>query len=209
MQIDIIETPGLGDRSYLVTDGGVGVVIDPQRDIDRVLDLAADRGVAITHVLETHMHNDYVTGGLELARTRRRRVRACRPATTSPTSARRVRDGDVLDAGPMRVAGAAHPRAHPPPRQLRARRRRRRGAGGVFTGGSMLYGATGRTDLLGAEHTEDAHPRPVPLGAPAGRRAARRHPGLPHPRLRQLLLGHPDQRRRLHHRRADAGPTRR
>ena len=40
MQIDIIETTGLGDRSYLVSDSGVGVVVDPQRDIDRVLALA-------------------------------------------------------------------------------------------------------------------------------------------------------------------------
>ena len=44
------------------------MVIDPQRDIDRVLDLAGDAGVRITHIFETHIHNDYVTGGLALAR---------------------------------------------------------------------------------------------------------------------------------------------
>ena len=59
-----IETPTLGDRSYLVHDGTAALVIDPQRDIDRVTALAADAGVRITHVAETHMHNDYVTGGL-------------------------------------------------------------------------------------------------------------------------------------------------
>ena len=69
MDVSIIETSGLGDRSYLVDEGGLAVVIDPQRDIDRVLNLARDRGVQITHVLETHIHNDYVTGGLELSRT--------------------------------------------------------------------------------------------------------------------------------------------
>ncbi len=42
MEVSIIETSGLGDRSYLVSDGDVAVVIDPQRDIDRVLDLAHD-----------------------------------------------------------------------------------------------------------------------------------------------------------------------
>ena len=63
-----IETPTLGDRSYLVHDGRVALVIDPQRDIDRVLDLARTTGVAITHIFETHIHNDYVTGGLALAR---------------------------------------------------------------------------------------------------------------------------------------------
>ncbi len=64
MQIDVIETPGLGDRSYLVSADGVGVVVDPQRDIDRVQELATARGVVVTTVLETHLHNDYVTGGL-------------------------------------------------------------------------------------------------------------------------------------------------
>ena len=63
-----IETPTLGDRSYLVHDGEVAFVVDPQRDIDRVLDLLAEHDVRLTHVLETHIHNDYVTGGLALAR---------------------------------------------------------------------------------------------------------------------------------------------
>ncbi|WP_329956893.1 MBL fold metallo-hydrolase, partial [Rhodococcoides fascians] len=66
--IAIIETSSLGDRSYLISLDGIAVVIDPQRDIDRVLALAAEKNAAITHVLETHIHNDYVTGGLELAR---------------------------------------------------------------------------------------------------------------------------------------------
>ena len=50
-----LETPTLGDRSYLVHDGEVAFVVDPQRDIDRVLDLAAEQRVRITHVLETHV----------------------------------------------------------------------------------------------------------------------------------------------------------
>ena len=63
-----IDTPTLGDRSYLAHDGDVALVVDPQRDIDRVLVLAQQAGVRVTHVFETHLHNDYVTGGLALAR---------------------------------------------------------------------------------------------------------------------------------------------
>ena len=63
-----IETPTLGDRSYLVHDGEVAFVVDPQRDIDRVLDLLEEHSVRLTDVFETHIHNDYVTGGLALAR---------------------------------------------------------------------------------------------------------------------------------------------
>src|SRR6185437_14822160 len=68
IEIAPIETPSLGDRSYLATDGSVAIVIDPQRDIDRVLPVADSRGVRVCHVFETHIHNDYVTGGLALAR---------------------------------------------------------------------------------------------------------------------------------------------
>src|ERR1035438_3426742 len=68
IEIVAIDTRSLGDRTYLATDGTTAVVVDPQRDIDRVLEVAARCGVAITHVFETHIHNDYVTGGLSLAR---------------------------------------------------------------------------------------------------------------------------------------------
>jgi glyoxylase-like metal-dependent hydrolase (beta-lactamase superfamily II) len=63
-----IETPSLGDRSYLVHDGRVAFVVDPQRDIDRVTALLDEAGVRLLAVFETHVHNDYVTGGLALAR---------------------------------------------------------------------------------------------------------------------------------------------
>jgi hydroxyacylglutathione hydrolase len=63
-----LATPALGDRSYLVHDGRVGLVVDPQRDHERVLALARHAGVEITHVFETHIHGDYVTGGCALAR---------------------------------------------------------------------------------------------------------------------------------------------
>ena len=72
IHIETIETSSLGDRSYLAHDGEVAVVVDPQRDIDRVLALLDEHGVRLTHVFETHIHNDYVTGGLALAQRRAR-----------------------------------------------------------------------------------------------------------------------------------------
>ena len=64
--VELIETPTLGDRSYLVHDGSVAFVVDPQRDIDRVLAAVDRHGVRLTDVFETHIHNDYLTGGLAL-----------------------------------------------------------------------------------------------------------------------------------------------
>ena len=62
-----IDTPSLGDRSCLVHDGDVGLVVDPQRDIDRILTLLDERLGPPDARLRAHIHNDYVTGGLALA----------------------------------------------------------------------------------------------------------------------------------------------
>src|SRR5918992_3430823 len=60
---------GLGHISALVADDtyGVAAVIDPRRDVDVYLKEAAERDLRITHVLESHLHNDYVSGARELA----------------------------------------------------------------------------------------------------------------------------------------------
>ena len=145
-----IETPGLGDRSYLVHDGEVAMVVDPQRDVDRVLDLAASAGVRITHVAETHVHNDYVTGGLALARATGAAylLNADDPVSFTRTG---VRDGDEIPVGTMTVR-VLHTPGHTHTHLAYAV-----GEGGepvaVFTGGSLLYGSTGRPDLLGPDHT--------------------------------------------------------
>ncbi|WP_374191400.1 MBL fold metallo-hydrolase [Planomonospora sp. ID82291] len=68
IHVEVVETSSLGDRGYLAHDGRVALVVDPQRDIDRILALAGRLGVRITHVAETHLHNDYVSGALALAR---------------------------------------------------------------------------------------------------------------------------------------------
>ena len=168
-----IETPTLGDRSYLAHDGRVGVVIDPQRDIDRVLNLAEAAGIRITHVLETHIHNDYVSGGLALAKATGAAylVNAEDDVSFDRTP---VRHGDVIAVSPhMRlrvIATPGHTFTHlsyvlegmgRPDRHAHdlesgdGGRSETAHVVGVFTGGSLLFGATGRPDLLGRDHTHD------------------------------------------------------
>jgi hydroxyacylglutathione hydrolase len=150
MRVTIIETSGLGDRSYIVTDDSTAVVIDPQRDIDRVLDAVGD--VRITHVLETHIHNDYVTGGLELSRT----VDAEYVVPAGEDlgySARTVVDGDTVESGPI-VLRVIHTPGHTEHHVSYELRDGSGDAVGVFTGGSLLFGSTGRTDLVDEAETE-------------------------------------------------------
>ncbi len=154
-----IDTATLGDRSYLAHDGQVAVVIDPQRDIDRVLDLASEAGVRITDVFETHIHNDYVTGGLALARATGAsyHVNAADAVAYDRTP---IGDGDVIEvSATMRVRAIATP-GHTYTHLSYALEAPSADASefesvGVFTGGSLLFGATGRPDLLGEDHTHD------------------------------------------------------
>lgn len=145
-----VDTPDLGNRSYVVTDGRVAAVVDPPRDIDRIIRLCQDRGLSVGWVLETHLHNDYVSGGLQLARETGARygISAAEivafPRYALPAGAR-------LDVGELtvevvaapghtygHVAYVVHVEGHP---------------AALLSGGSLLHGGVGRTDLSGAEHT--------------------------------------------------------
>ncbi|HSK58311.1 MAG TPA: MBL fold metallo-hydrolase [Actinomycetospora sp.] len=151
IDIRTIETSGLGDRSYLATDGDVAAVIDPQRDIDRVLDLAGEVGARITHVAETHIHNDYVTGGLDLAR-RTGATYLVNAADEVGFRRTPITDGDEVDVGSMRLRAIATP-GHTHHHLSYALLDESGAVQAVFTGGSMLYGTTGRTDLVSPDDT--------------------------------------------------------
>lgn len=149
VDVSIIETSGLGDRSYLVTDGDVAVVIDPQRDIDRVFERAGD--LRITHVLETHVHNDYVTGGWALSEATG--AEYVLPAGEDVEFAcRAVDDGDRIDTGGIHLQAVFTP-GHTHRHLSYVLREDNGDVIGVFTGGSLLFGSTGRTDLVSDEDT--------------------------------------------------------
>lgn len=151
MQVTTIETDGLGDRSYIISAGGIAVVIDPQRDIDRILTQLADHNLDLALICETHVHNDYVTGGLALSRVTGAEY-AVNEDDDLSFDRRGVHTDDVIDLGPLSVRVLASP-GHTPT-HLAYLLQSDDQPGAVFTGGSMLYGTVGRTDLLGPDMTE-------------------------------------------------------
>ena len=63
-----IHTEGIAELSYLVGDDsqGIAAVVDPTLDVDKYVELARSKNVSITHIFETHIHADLVSGAREL-----------------------------------------------------------------------------------------------------------------------------------------------
>lgn len=147
-----LDTPSLGDRGYLLTDGEIAVAVDPPRDIDRALHWLAHAQVRLQAVVETHVHEDHVSGGLDLAtRTGARYLIPAGP--TLGFDAERVIDGELLDFGAIRldvVATPGHAAEHVTYRVLDD-------IGvptAILSGGALLAGGVPREDLEGARWTE-------------------------------------------------------
>lgn len=139
----------LAHASYLVASEGIAAVIDPQRDVDIYLDAAAKKGLQIKHIIETHLHADFVSGHHELAERTGARIYLGKDAGASFTHTP-IKDGDSLQFGQCRfdfmetpghtiesiciamtdLASPSRPRA-------------------VFTGDTLFVGDVGRPDLSG------------------------------------------------------------
>jgi hydroxyacylglutathione hydrolase len=145
---------GLGHLSTLIGDEelGLAAVVDPRRDVDVYEHAAHERGLRISHVIETHLHNDYVSGGRELAATTGAE-HVIGAGAELAYQHRPLRDGESLDVGGLRFSVLDTP-GHTPEHVAYTVSDLSRADEPVlmFTGGSLLVGAVGRTDLLGAEH---------------------------------------------------------
>jgi hydroxyacylglutathione hydrolase len=139
----------LAHASYIVSSKGVAAVIDPQRDVDLYLDFAREKNLRIEHIIETHLHADFVSGHHELAQRTGARIHVGEQAhATFPHTP--IHDGDTLKFGNARF-DFLHTPGHTiegicavltdlaKPTVARA----------VFTGDTLFVGDVGRPDLSG------------------------------------------------------------
>jgi hydroxyacylglutathione hydrolase len=152
MKIIQFVADALGDASYLVVGEGAAAVVDPQRDVRPYLKAAEERGVPITHVFETHVHNDYISGGPELAERGATIVAPKDSKLDFPHTP--VADGDEVAFGGVRLRAVAAP-GHTYEHTAYLALDEAGAVQGVFSGGALLMSAAGRTDLLGPDHTEE------------------------------------------------------
>jgi len=143
---------GLGCASYLVgcESAGVAAVVDPDRDIQKYLDTAAERGLKITHIIETHLHADHVSGNTDLA-GRTGAAIYLHEASDAAFDHQPVQDGDVLELGKLRLH-LAHTPGHTPESItiFLADTTRAKDPWMALTGDTLFVGDAGRPDLVGA-----------------------------------------------------------
>lgn len=150
--------PGLAIYSYLVGDekSGEAALIDPTRDVDDFVRYAEEHGLHIRHVIETHVHADFVSGARELkARLADEPTLYCSrhggPEWTPPYADRRVQEGDTIQLGKIRL-GFVHTPGHTPEHvsiSLTDTARSAEVPWVLFTGDFLFVGDVGRPDLLG------------------------------------------------------------
>jgi hydroxyacylglutathione hydrolase len=149
--LERIDTEGLAQLSYVIGDtrAGVAAVIDPRRDVEAYLRLAREHGVRITHILETHIHADFVSGAHELkARTGAEIVGGASADYRFPL--RQMIDGEEIALGSVGLR-ALHTPGHTPEHLSFLLRDAQQGEApfAVFTGDTLFNLDVGRPDLLG------------------------------------------------------------
>lgn len=151
MIIESVRTEGLGDSTYILAHDGLGLIVDPQRDIDRFTSIVETLGIEIRWVFETHLHNDYVSGARDISNALDAEL--VLPAGAAPAYRHRpafhreelVANG--LSIRPLHTPG--HTPEHVSYLVIIDGHEE-----ALFSGGSLLVGSSGRSDLLGIERAE-------------------------------------------------------
>jgi glyoxylase-like metal-dependent hydrolase (beta-lactamase superfamily II)/rhodanese-related sulfurtransferase len=144
---------GLGCASYIVgcEAEGVAAVIDPDRDVQKYLDAADARGLKITHIIETHLHADHVSGNTDLANRTGADI-YMHEASGAEFDHKPLYEGDVISLGNIRLK-VVHTPGHTPESitLLISDTTRADEPWLALTGDTLFVGDIGRPDLVGAE----------------------------------------------------------
>ncbi|MGK7864829.1 MBL fold metallo-hydrolase [Falsiroseomonas sp. E2-1-a4] len=154
-----IQTGGIAVLSYMIGDdsNGVAAVVDPTWDVDKYVEIARQKNLTITHIFETHIHADLVSGARELCA----RMGSAKIFLSQEGGAQygfeheKVQDGDRFEIGKTLIT-VRHTPGHTPEHVafLLAERTRPDTPWGVLTGDSLFVSSAGRPDLLGEDESQ-------------------------------------------------------
>ncbi len=157
--LESVLTEGVAQLSYLVadTESCTAAVIDPRTDVEIYEGLARKHGVSITHIFETHIHADFVSGSRSLAdRVGTAKIYLSGVQADYEFNAESVTDGQEFDFGSF-IVTSRHTPGHTPEHlsYFLSEARHPDQPWAVFTGDSLFVGSAGRPDLLGSAETEE------------------------------------------------------
>ncbi len=160
MVFESVQTAGIAQISYLIGDDGsqTAAVVDPRPEVEIYLELSRKHGVTITHIFETHIHADFMSGARELER----RLGSAKIYSSGEGDAtydfavQRIHHGDRFTFGAVALT-VRHTPGHTPEHlsyEL-AEKDRPKDPWGVLSGDSLFVSSAGRPDLLGEGETEE------------------------------------------------------
>jgi hydroxyacylglutathione hydrolase len=143
---------GLGNSAYLIGshDTKKGILIDPLRDVDRYLNAASERGIQLTHVLDTHLHADFVSGNREIASQTGAMIGASAEARVG-FEHQPLMETSVIDLGAFQIHVMATPGHTPEHLSFLIVEPDSKTPAALFSGGALIVGGAARTDLLTPE----------------------------------------------------------
>lgn len=147
VQVDRFYLGCLAHASYMINSGGVAAVIDPQRDVDIYLEAAARKGVRIEHIIETHLHADFISGHRELSERTGAHIYIGQDSGAAfPHTA--VKDDDAIEFGSCRLQFLQTPGHTAESICVVMTDKENSGPSkAVFTGDTLFVGDVGRPDL--------------------------------------------------------------
>ncbi len=139
---------GLAHLSYILGGNQTCAVIDPKRDVDDYIIVAKDMGLKITHIIETHLHADFISGHLDLKELTGAKIYAPKAANCQFDHVS-VEEGDILEIEDVELKVLETP-GHTPEHVSYAVSDRSRGEEpvAVFCGDTLFVGDVGRPDLF-------------------------------------------------------------
>lgn len=148
-----ITVPGLGCNSYVIGCPAArqAVVVDPKRDVQDYLDISRDEGMKITHIIETHVHADHVSGNQELKSLTGADIYYSEHAPVS-FEHKKLQEGAIIEFGMVKIEVLYTPGHTPNSISLLVTDKSRTDEPWMILTGDLLFvGSIGRPDLAGEE----------------------------------------------------------
>ena len=153
MEIKQLYTGCLSEAAYFIASDGEAAIIDPLRDTDTYVQMAAEKGVKIKYIFETHFHADFVSGHIDLSKKTGAPI-VYGPDTHASFPVHVAKDGEEFRIGKLKLTVL-----HTPGHTLESTCYLLHDEAGapycIFTGDTLFVGDVGRPDLFSGNMTKE------------------------------------------------------